>query len=78
MIVSAVHLFMFIKKSSRDLDIQISAYENQASIIKNQHSLADAIILLMKMTSASANEKERAKMLANMQLPKSKVEDLPN
>ena len=64
-------IIMHIRKSRRDFDHDISMYENQKIIIGNQHSVADALILIMKLTnSVGVNH------AAITKLPK--VEDLPN
>jgi len=64
-------LIMHARKSSRDFDLDISNYENQKIIIGNQHSIADALILIVKLAnSAGVNH------AAITKLPK--VEDLPN
>lgn len=65
----AIQIFLFIRKSKHDFEVQLAAYENQKIIVGNQHHIADALIMIMRITHNATHAD-----LPN--LPK--VEDLPN
>lgn len=68
-----VHFLMFLNKKEEDFKIQLNIYENQKFIIENQHTEADALILIMKLISM-----EHLKRNTNGLPELPKIENLPN
>ena len=52
LLLLGVLLVKQVRKSRRDLDFDISMYENQKIIVGNQHSIAEALILIMKLANS--------------------------
>lgn len=66
-----IQIFLFIRKSRHDFDVQRAAYENQKIMVGNQHHIADALIMLMKMIHHRGEAQTEISKLPS-------IEDLPN
>ncbi len=69
LLIVILQVIMFFNKKADDLALQAELYENQRMIIDNQHSMSEALLLIIKLSSNGTMDKVHPFKLPDIELP---------